>query len=1021
MSTKTKDAINPESQIQNPKSKIQNRLSSHPSHKVDYTRPIEFEFNGKKYTAFEGDTVASALWAAGVRVLGRSFKYHRPRGPFALTSGDTNAMVRVGDEPNVRPSMKLVEPGMAVESQNVWPSLNADIMSLTSYGSRFMPVGFYYKAFFRPKALWPTYEKVIRNAAGLGYVTTDTPDTYYDKKYEFADVLVIGGGPAGMSAALSAAKTGARVMLLDENPYLGGHLAYERQSVDTKNGGAKAYELADQLAQQVLAHPNIQVELNTSVFDIGYHLWVGAVKEGWTNTDPDSIQNPKSKIQNPEARLLKIRAKSLVAANGAFEQPLVFENSDLPGVILGSAAQRLMHLYGATPGKRAVVLSANRDGLQVALDLLVAGVQVSVVIELRDQPDSDLVTVLESAGVPVKTDSIVTKAQGNKGVRGVFVSQAAKELPLSPGGIKAIRGTKEFVICDLLVTSVGWTPATGLLYQAKGRMDYDEQRAEFLPAHLPPKVHAAGRVAGAHSVKAELLEGEMAGLNAAADVGFGKGASKKLQNEVAKLKAAEPVRTSALTYIPGGKKSFVSFDEDVSIKDVRDSVAEGYKSMELLKRYSTLSMGPSQGKYENANTMALCAEANNQTIPETGTTTGRPPFTSVPLGALAGRHMEPVKYTPMHDWHIARGATMMNAGLWKRPEYYGDPAAEVVGTRNSLGIIDVGTLGKLRLYGKDVPKLLEMLYTNKWSKLAEGGVRYGVMCNEEGIVSDDGVTANLGGDEWYMTATTGGVTGLYQDIEWNLQSGWDFDVHAVNMTDDYAAMNLTGPNAREVLQPLTDIDLNNEAFPYMAARQGTVAGVPAILMRIGFTGELGYEMHVPAGYGLYLWETLMDAGETFNITPFGVEAQRIMRLEKGHFIVGQDTDALTNPFMAHLDWAVKLDKSDFLGKPSLVRIQKRGVEQKLVGYEMLDSNIVPEEANQIVVPNPDRPIGLETIGRVTSSRYSPTLEKSLGLCWLPVDQSEPGTEFTVRIRGELHQGKVVPIPFYDPDGKRLKS
>jgi sarcosine oxidase subunit alpha len=930
-------------------------------------------------------------------MLGRSFKYHRPRGAFSFTPDDTNTLVRVNDDPNVRASIRLVEAGMRVSPQNIWPALNADLMSLTEFGARLMPIGFYYKTFIRPKALWPTYETILRHIAGLGYVTTDHPSTEYDKQYLFADVLVIGGGPAGMSAALSAGEAGARVLLLEESRTLGGHLLYSWQMAETEHGPVTDYTLAEKLAQQVQNQPNIKVELNTSAFGIYDHGWVGAVKNA--------------------TRLFKIRTKSLVIANGAYERPLIFHNSDLPGVLLGSGAQRLMHLYAVKPGQRAVVLSANADGLQVALDLQAAGVKVATVAELRTNPDPALMTKLQAANIPVRVNYTVTAAHGRNAVSEVMLA------PMEPGdraGVKVKANLQEKVACVLWVMSVGWTAATGLLYQAKAAFAYNEARAELLPTCLPSRVYAAGRVTGTHSVAAQLLEGQIAGLNAAAEVGYGSPAPAPLQSQVATLKAAEPSRNVAAVYVDGGKKNFISFDEDVTIKDLRDAVAEGYRSMELLKRYSTLGMGPSQGKYENANTMALAAEANQLSIAETGTTTSRPPLTPIPLGALAGRMMEPVKYTAMHAWHVAHNAKMMNVGLWKRPEHYGAPVAEVLATRNGVGLIDVSTLGKILLRGKDVPQLLDRLYTNKFANLAVGRTRYGLMVNEEGIVADDGVTAHLDDDTWYMTATTSGATAVYEGIEWNLQSGWNYQVHVSHMTDAYAAMNLTGPHAREMLQPLTDVDLSNGAFPYMGARRGLVAGVPVILLRIGFTGELGYELHVPVGYGLYLWETLMASGQEYGVAPFGVEAQRIMRLEKGHIIISQDTDGLTDPMMADLAWAVKLDKPTFTGKPSLVRAQQRSVTHKLVGYQMLDATVVPEEANQIVKPNSKWPIGLELIGRVTSARFSPTLKQSIGLCWLPIEQSAPGSEFTVRIRGELHKGKVVPLPFYDPDGARLK-
>jgi sarcosine oxidase subunit alpha len=473
---------------------------------------------------------------------------------------------------------------------------------------------------------------------------------------------------------------------------------------------------------------------------------------------------------------------------------------------------------------------------------------------------------------------------------------------------------------------------------------------------------------------------------------------------------------------PGKGKRFVCFCEDVTDKDVDIAIAEGYYSVELLKRYSTISMGPCQGKMCSLNALHLCARANERRIADTATTTSRPPITPIALGALAGQMMEPVKYTAVHDWHIAQGAKMMVAGLWLRPEHYGDPLAEVRAVRERAGLIDVSTLGKLRLTGAGVPDLLSRIYVNKWRKLAVGRVRYGLMCNDEGVIMDDGVTARVDDLEWYMTTTSSGATAVYEWIQWWVQSGWGEGVHVTNVSEERAAFNLAGPQSRTILQKLTAADVSNTAFPYMHGRELVLAGVPCRVMRLGFTGELSYEIHCAAGYGRSLWQTIMDAGQELGIMPFGVEAQRILRLEKGHIIVGQDTDALSDPLSANEAWAVKLDKADFLGIRALTRIAAEGPKQKLVGFKMADKAIVPEEGLQIVRPNPVEPIGLEIIGWVTSSRYSPTLDEAIGLCWLPAEMADKvGTPFKIRKEGRLVEASVVHGAFYDPEGSRLRG
>jgi sarcosine oxidase subunit alpha len=935
------------------------RLPDAPSQVINRDKVLRFTFNGKSFTAFEGDTIASALAAAGVTTFSRSFKYHRRRGLMCVAGRCPNCLVQVGDRPNVRACATPVMAGMKVTSQNAWPSLERDVMSLVQRVERFLPVGFYYKTFMRPQSLWPTYERTIRRATGLGRVDPQSKPEHPAKIYKHADVAVIGGGPAGISAARAAAQTGARVILLEAESALGGHLRW------TQPDQIDANPLPD----------NVEILTDTTVIGIYDDLWIGAAQRD---------------------QLIKLRARAVVFATGTYDIPLPFENNDLPGVRLGSGVLRLARLWGVRPGSRAVVVSSNRRGLQTALDLRDLGCDMAAVIDARPDPDPDWVTQLAGAGITVQPGTVITRAYGRERVEGAEVS-----------------GTK--VDCDLIVVCADSAPANELLFQSGAKLAWDAGCGAFIPAELPPGVFVAGGVTGTQDVAAITREGEAAGLQAALAAGC-DGAQARIDE---RKEQAQPDRAVYAAYpLRPGKHDVVCWCEDVTSKDIRTSIAEGYDSIELIKRYSTISMGPCQGKMCSVNAMRLTAHFTGQSVAETGTTISRPPLEPVAMDTLAGRVMEPVRVTPLHAWHVDHKAHMINAGLWKRPEHYGDPVAEALAVRERVGLIDVSTLGKLQLTGPDVARLLERVYTNRWQGLDMGRARYGVMVNEEGVVMDDGVTARLGDDLYYMTTTSGGASGVHEWIEWWLQSGWPFDVQVVDVTEDRAAFNLAGPRARDVLATLTDLDLDNEAFPYMSVRQARVAGAPAIILRIGFTGELSYEIHVPSGYGAHVWQALIDAGKEHGIMPFGVEAQRILRLEKGHILVGQDTDALTTPFEANMGWVVKLDKDDFLGRPSLLMLQQRGSEKRLAGFEMVD-DVLPEEMDQIVRPG-QGPIGLDIIGRVTSVRRSPSLKKIVGLCWLPADIADVGQTFTVRVRGQLFTGRVVEVPFYDPDGSRLR-
>lgn len=940
------------------------RARPQPGEVIDRTRMIDFEWNRQPFRGYEGDTIASALVASGEMVFSRSFKYHRPRGVLTSTYHDPNLMVQVGDDPNARAGHKQIEPGMVVEPQNVWPTLDFDVKASNRLVSRFLSPGFYYKTFMAPRPLWPAYQRVLARFAAGGRVTPEPRTERYDHRYAHPDVLVAGGGPAGISAAIAAAETGASVILVEEEPQLGGHLRY---------GSEDDLEVLGQLIARAQTS-GVEVMTDSVVAGRYDQNWVAVVQR-----DLPAVTE----------RLVKARAKILIVAVGTLERPYVFKGNDLPGVMLSTAARRLVNLYGTGPGERAVVLTANPSGDAAVEDLERVGVEIEAVLDARSG-----LTVLEAGGTGFVTS--VLDSRGNRHD------------------------------ADLLVTATGWTSPTSLLNMAGDRTHYEPASARFVPTDLPDEVLATGGIVGDGTTDELIAHGAATGREAARRASRIRASwqSSAPAGTTADMPPDEPVAIPELGHDPhpamfrSSTHGFVDFSEDVSSKDLIAAAKEGYDSLELAKRYTTVGMGPVQGKVEAVNALAVHGEATGTGLADSATTTWRPPYAPVRLGTLAGRRHEPVRYSPMQQWHEAHDARPLVAGEWIRPEHYGNPAAEVRAVREGVGIIDVSPIGKIDLRGADVPKLLEFVYVNKWSKLAVGKVRYGVMCGEDGVIIDDGVTGRLAESHYMMSTTSGGAGTVWNWLdEWLQTSFRDWEVKMTAVTDGYASINVAGPRSRELVSRLTDIDLSPEVFRYMEVRTGTFAGVDeCFIWRIGFTGELSYEIHIPSGHGLEVWEALIESGADLDVRSFGVEAQRVLRLEKGHFIIGQDTDGLSQGFGMGVDWAIKLDKPDFAGKPELIWQQDRGNHPRLVAIQTTDPDLVPPEACQIIDSEGIR-------GRITSSRMSPTLGRSICLGQVDVDLAGAGQLLTIRLPdGSNSPARVMDYhAHFDPEGERARG
>lgn len=945
-----------------------NRLPAPYGSRIDRDVPVEFHFEGKSYRGFQGDVIASALAAEGQWMLSRSFKYHRPRGLTSLAGAEADTLVQLPSQPNVPADRHRITEGLRVSAQNVVGSLAKDRDAYMDKLGRFMPVGFYYRTFMGPtRGSWLKFwEPLIRKKAGLGVVDVTQPATAFDKANVFCDVLVVGAGPAGLSAAIEAAKSGADVLLVDENPELGGALTYRRDDAD---------RLAS-LLEQVAALDNLTVMTET--------LCNGWFEDNWLPL----IRGKK---------LYKTRAKTVILACGQIEQPAVFRNNDLPGVMLGSAAQRLLRHYAVRPAKRAVVYAANRDGYRVAQDLIDAGVEIAAVVDPRPESSGgDLQQAIRAQNIPVRTGVTVAQAAGRDHIERVCVAG-------------------EWIDCDALVVSVGYAPMWQLPCHAGAKLGYDD--AQFTLT-LPPEraVYLAGGMNGTFASEAVCADGQRAAQAALNSLGL------PVRESIAPSEDAERAWANyelPMLAHPDGK-DFVDLDEDLQVKDLQNAVKEGYRELELIKRFSTVGMGPSQGRHSALNTARIVAKATDRSVKEVGVTTARPPFAPETLGVLAGPHPVPERRTALHHLHHELGADMRPVGAWWRPYYYGDAAnaeqhikAEVKAVREGVAVLDVSTLGSLEVRGPDAGEFLNRLYTMAYKKQPVGRVRYCLMCNEMGTVIDDGVAYRLAEDLYYLTATTGAVARVYAEmLFWNAQ--WRLSVDVLNVTSAWSGFNITGPKAREVVQALdSDIDFSAEQFGYLDGREGQVNGAPVRAMRIGFTGELSYELHCPSSYAHALWQHLMAAGEAHGIRPYGLEASRILRLEKGHILIGQDTDALTSPDELGFEWAIAKNKAFFIGKRAIEMRRRQGLKRKLVGLRLpADAPHVPGESCLVLR-------GETVVGQITSVAFSPTLSEWIALAYVHADDAEPGQSVCVKCRnGERVQMPVTGHAFYDPDNTR---
>jgi sarcosine oxidase subunit alpha len=979
---------------------------------IDRTRTIYFSFDGKSMRGYAGDTLASAVMANGQRLFGRSFKYHRPRGLVGLGAEEMNALVGVGEgsrhEPNLRATQVELQDGLVAVSQNRWPSLVVDVGAINNKLSRFIPGGFYYKTFMWPRAFWKRlYEPAIRRAAGLGNAPDGRDPDSYEHMHAHCDVLVVGAGVTGLAAAEAAASGGARVILVDENPQLGG-------LADISNGTIEGASQSDWIKARTLPE-NVRVLTRTTCIGHWHHNWLMLFER---------VEGEAG----PRHRLWKVRAKQVILATGAIERPLAFANNDRPGIMLASAARALVERYGVAPGAQGVVFTNNDEAYSTALKLKDAGVAVRIV-DSRSRPESAAIDRARKAGIDIAFGSVISAVDASLGgtsVTGVKIAAYRK------GQGRVI--TERKVACDFIAMSGGWNPAVHLWCHNGGKLRFDDALQSFRPDTHRNNIRAAGAANGSFDLASCLAEGYATG-----EAAVKKSKSAKLKppkTEQEKQAPLEPLWFAPATgKYNEGQKHFIDFQNDVTVADLELAQREGYESVEHTKRYTTFGMATDQGKTANINGLGVLAEATGKAIPEIGITTFRPPYTPFSFGSIAGAQTRelflPVRRSPVFQWHVDQGATFEPVGQWRRPYTYprggedkhASIAREILCVRNKAGLLDASTLGKIEIKGPDAAAFLDRVYTNMFSTLKVGRCRYGLMLNELSFLIDDGVTVRLADDHFLMHTTSGGADRIGAWLEEWLQTEWmSYRVFVTPVTEQWAQFAVAGPKAREVLAKLEpDFDLSNEAFPHLSMKEGKLGPYPVRVFRISFSGELSYEIAVPANLGRGLWDWILSAGAEFGIETYGTEALHVLRAEKGFIVIGDETDGTVTPADVGLDGLVSKKKVDFIGKRSLEQSHLKAPNRKqLVGLLTDDpAEVLPDGAHAVRAVKEKPP--METIGHVTSSYFSPTLSRSIAMALIENGRARTGETLSFPLAGKTVSARIVDPVFYDREGARQNA